>query len=65
MEVRLHPQRSYARRKPEEGVLYKLLAEHLETFLYQIDLDETRSSLPAFVRRELRDYLSCGILDRG
>ena len=52
-------------RRPEGEVLYRVLAEHLENFLLQVDLDETRSSLPAFVRRELSDYLSCGILAKG
>ncbi len=65
MEVSVQTARSYARRKPEEGVLYKILSQELETFLHQADYDESRSALPAFVRRELRKYLTCGILEHG
>jgi len=46
-------------------VLYQVLADWLETFLLQVDLDETRASLPSFVRQELRAYLDCGILAKG
>jgi len=48
------------RRAPEEGVLYRVLAEHLETFL-----DLTADRLPGFVARELRKYLHCGVLAAG
>jgi len=51
------------RRKPEETVLYRVLAEHLETFLERTDGE--RSGLPWFVRKELRGFLDCGILCRG
>jgi hypothetical protein len=57
------------RRRPEETPLYQVVARHLETFLHE---SEARSrsgdrggGLPRFVRRELREYLSCGILARG
>ena len=54
---------SYRRRTPEAEPLYQVLGEHLETFL-----ERTRSSdrqLPAYVERELRAYLECGILAYG
>ena len=57
--------RTYSRRRPEEGVLYQVLAEWLETFLLTIDLDESRNPLPGFVRSEFRAYLDCGILAKG
>ena len=44
-------------------MLYGVVAEHLETFLQRTD--DERSGLPFFVRRELREFLSCGILSRG
>jgi transposase-like zinc-binding protein/putative transposase len=51
-------------RRPEDGVLHIVLREHLESFLV-----ETRAchgeGLPAFAERELREFLSCGILARG
>lgn len=57
------PQRR--RREPEKSVLYRVLAEHLETFLSRTSADETRGSLPRFVERELRAFLDCGLLQRG
>ena len=55
----------YQRRKPEETVLYQVVAEHLATFLAQIDADPARTGLPSNVRREFDRYLSCGILAAG
>ena len=58
--------RPYVRRRPEDGVLHRVLREHLETFF-----EEARESggagegLPAFVERELREFLSCGVMARG
>ena len=56
---------TWRRREPEGTVLYRVLAEHLETFLARIADDNTRTGLPRFVVRELRDYLKCGILAHG
>ncbi len=55
----------YVRRAPESGVLYRVLTEHLQTFLARVDADETRRGLPGFVRRELYRYLECGLLVHG
>jgi hypothetical protein len=55
----------YARREPENSVLYRVLAEHLEGFLSRVDADPGRAGLPRFVVRELRAYLECGQLSRG
>jgi hypothetical protein len=41
-------------------VLFRVLAEHLETFL-----ERASEGLPLFVERELRGYLECGILSHG
>ncbi len=46
-----------ARNTDPRGVLYKLFAKELPTFLLQIDLAESRSPLPAFVRRTLWSLL--------
>ncbi len=51
----------YERRRPEETVLYRVLRDHLATFLERV----SDTSLPGFVVRELRDFLDCGQLDRG
>ena len=59
------PERAYRRRRPERGVLHRVLSEHLATFLARGDSDETRAGLPRYVRRELSAYLRCGILAHG
>jgi len=46
-------------------VLYKVIAEHLETFLASLDDDPDTKGLPAYVQREFYDYLQCGILAHG
>ena len=54
------------RREPEKGALYRVLAEHLETFLSRAaECSPDGSGLPRFVKRELRGYLRCGILAHG
>ena len=54
---------NYVRRRPEETVLYQIVAQQLETFLARA---EQRDRLvPRFVVRELRGFLDCGILARG
>lgn len=53
----------YRRREPESTVLYRILAEHLETFLERIQSGELR--WPGFVTGELRSFLDCGVLARG
>ena len=54
---------SYRRRQPEESILYKTLAGHLNTFL--ANLAEEGQWLPKHVERELWAYLECGILACG
>ena len=54
----------YRRRRPEQGLLHRLLREHLATFLARADACDGRG-LPRFVRRELLRYLSCGVLAFG
>ena len=56
--------RGYARHRPEETLLYRLVAEHLETFLTETREKHDRA-LPTYVERELRAYLRCGILAHG
>jgi len=43
-------------------VLYEILAAHLETFLARAAGDVSTPDLPRNVMRELRTYLSCGVL---
>ena len=52
---------SYERRRPEETVLYQLVAEHLETFFAQVEA-ETGAGLPEFVKEEFDAFPSLGPL---
>jgi hypothetical protein len=54
----------YARRTPENTLLYRAVAEHVETFLDRFEASRG-GGLPRFVIRELRKFLACGILARG
>jgi len=52
-------------RDPCHTVLYKVIAEHLETFLASLSADPEATGLPAYVEREFSAYLRCGILAHG
>jgi hypothetical protein len=53
----------YQPRRPEESVLYRVVAENLESFL---TFQQKRGRVvPRFVENDLRDFLDCGILERG
>ena len=56
-------QYTYRRRQPEETVLYKTLAANVETFI--ADREVEGRPVPVRVAKELRDYLTCGILQCG
>ena len=50
---------SYERRRPEETVLYPLVAKHVETFFAQVEA-ETGVGLPDFVKGSLTPCPSLG-----
>jgi hypothetical protein len=52
--------RRYERRRPEKTPLYKIVSEHLEGWLENRAVAE--HPVLAHVERELRSYLTCGIL---
>ena len=54
---------SYQRRVPEQTLLYRMLAENLETFLDRARTED--HELPWYVVKELREYLACGVLGHG
>ncbi len=56
-------ERRYQRLSPETGVLYQVLQEHLASFVAAAN--DAGDGLPAFVHRELRSYLSRGVLAHG
>jgi hypothetical protein len=53
----------YQPRKPEESLLYAVVAEELETFLAA--QRERGHDVPGFVEREFRAFLDCRVLARG
>jgi hypothetical protein len=53
----------YSRRRPEQTLLYKLVAEHWETF--QCHVNESGKTVPKHVAKEFYEYLDCGILAKG
>src|SRR5947199_9900364 len=54
---------AYRPRHPEDSLLYRTIADHLETFLAR--QQERGREVPYFGERELREYLSCGVLACG
>ncbi|MCP4363078.1 MAG: IS91 family transposase, partial [Chloroflexi bacterium] len=54
----------YRRRRPAETLLYRVVQEHLETFLSLAD-DPMGHGLPGYVEQDFRKYLQCGILAHG
>jgi hypothetical protein len=56
---------TYEPRDPSRTVLYKVIADHLETFLASLHAAPDGKGLPAYVQREFYDYLQCGILAHG
>jgi hypothetical protein len=58
--------RGYRRREPEKTLLHRVVRERLETFLAAArERSAHGRGLPAFVERELRAYVDCGVLARG
>jgi len=59
------PLARYRRREPEKTLLHEVVRAELETFLADArERSDQGRGLPAFVERELRAYLDCGILAR-
>ena len=56
---------TYEPREPSSTVFYKVIADHLETFLASFEADLDAKGLPAYVQREFYDSLQCGILAHG
>jgi hypothetical protein len=43
--------RSYVRRAPEHEVLHRVVRDHLQTFLWELDRREHERGAPLFVKR--------------
>jgi hypothetical protein len=54
---------AYCRRRPEQTALFQVVQQHLETHLTLAGEDDRGGQrVPAYVEREFRRYLECGIL---
>ena len=54
---------AYQPRRPDQSLLYQVVAEHLETFLAR---QAARGRpVPRFVEQEFRSFLECGVLAHG
>ena len=56
---------TYIRRHPEQSLLRTIVAEHLESFLADARRRGGGDGVPAFVERELREFLTCGVMASG
>jgi hypothetical protein len=54
---------TWQRREPEKTVLHQVVADHLESFLRAQAAED--HAVPRFVEKELRAYLSCGLISEG
>ncbi len=60
------PGPAYARHRPEDTVLYQVLAEHWRSYRTEVEsADSSGSGLPPFVVDEVEAFLKCGILAHG
>ena len=56
---------SYQPRDAESTILHRVVRENLETFLREANDHGDGDSLPRFIEREFREFLTCGALTRG
>jgi hypothetical protein len=56
--------RTYRQRRPEKTVLYRIIQEHLESFLQHVR-EASGERLPKYVESEFRRYLECGLHAHG
>jgi hypothetical protein len=55
----------YRRRRPADTPLYRVVQNHLETFLSRGRDEWWEARVPPHAERELRRFLECGILAHG
>jgi hypothetical protein len=56
--------KKYRQRRPEKTVLYRVIQQHLESFLEQAH-ESSGKRLPKYVENEFRRYLECGLHAHG
>jgi hypothetical protein len=54
----------YQQRRPEKTVLYRVIQQHLESFLEHAP-ESSGKRLPKYVENEFRRYLECGLHAHG
>jgi ribosomal protein S27E len=54
---------NYQCHRPEQTLLYQVIAQHYPAFLARLDAEGR--TLPLFVRREFEAYFKCGLLEHG
>lgn len=54
---------TYQRRQPELTPCYKIVQEHLATFVHEREFESR--PLPQYITEEFEDFLKCGILSHG
>ena len=54
----------YRRHEADKTVLHQIVSEQLETFLSEVR-NHYDKPLPAYIEKELRAFIDCGILARG
>jgi hypothetical protein len=59
------PACGYRPRDAEHTVLHQIVREHLATFLHAAAERTGGDGLPAFIEREFRDFMTCGVWARG
>ena len=55
---------AYRRHEPETTAVHKIVRENLDPFL-RYTRDNYSKPLPKYVERELRSYLTCGLVSEG
>jgi hypothetical protein len=53
----------YQRHRPDQTLLYRVIAQHYPAFLARLDAEGR--TLPLFVRLEFEAYFKCGLLEHG
>jgi len=56
---------AYRPRDAEHAVLYRVIDQHLDTFVETARRHADGAALPDFVEQEFRDFLTCGVLAYG
>jgi hypothetical protein len=59
------PSATYASKSPAQGVLYRIVHDHFETFRAEAGRMHDGDGLPRFIDEEFRGFLRCGFLAGG